>query len=276
MRFIEGLSLAAIVMATACTTTYAFVPATSPTTSIYGLSAADYSIPAQSPHGTLRVATYGIEPLSPAEAPDETVASLHVRVAVSNTSAQDWTVDTREQQATLEGHATSTPAFATASPGASSPPVVAIPPGTTRLVDLFFLLPQDMQSASAIPRFDFTATVHTDAGAVTQSTAFVRVEADDESHYAYSYYGPYPYPGYGPWVYGYDYWDGPFYFNPGFVGFYGGYYPYRYWGHPYHAHGPVYYGGYHGYWGGYHGGYHGHPPGAHPGGGAHGGHGGHR
>lgn len=284
MRLIESLALAAVVATAACTTTYAFVPATSATTSLYGYPAAEYPIPPQAPHGSLRVAAYGVEPLSPAEAPDESVASLHVRVFVSNTSGQAWTLDTREQQATLEGHATSTPAFATASPGGSSPPVVTIDPSSSRTVDLFFLLPEGMQTASTLPAFQFTATVHTDAGPVSETTPFERVEVDD-TRYAYYYAGPYA--GYDPWLYGYEYWDWPFYFNPGFVAFYGGHYPYRYWGHPFYAHGPGwgrpgyyhgfyggYYGRYHGGYRGYPGGYHGHPGGYHgsPGGGGHGGH----
>lgn len=277
MRTSTPLALVALAVA-ACTPTYAFVPATNPTTSLYGYPAASYPIPPQAPRGDLRVASYGIEPLSPAGAPDETVGSLHIRVFVSNTSDQTWTIDTREQRATLEGKEASAPAFATADPGASGPPVVTIAPRTSRFVDLFFLLPSDEQTASTLPAFQFTATVQTDAGPVSETTPFRRIEADSDSYNAYYYAGPYP--GYGPWLYGYDYWNWPL------VGFYGGYYPYRYWG-PYYAHGhwgaPGYYhgwyGGYHGgYHGGYPGGYHGHPggyhgyPGGHPGGGGHGGH----
>ncbi len=271
-----ALALAAVTIA-ACTPTYAFVPATNPTTSIYGYPAASYPIPPQAPRGDLRVASYGIEPLSPAAAPDESVGSLHIRIFVSNTSDQAWTIDTREQRAAFVGQEASAPAFATADPGASGPPVVTIAPNTSRFVDLFFLLPADMQTASALPEFQFTATVQTGAGPVSETTPFKRVETDGDSYGAYYYAGPYP--GYGPWLYGYDYWDWPL------VGFYGGYYPYRY--GPYYAHGhwgaPGYYhgwyGGYHGgYHGGYPGGYHGHPggyhgyPGGHPSGGGHGGH----
>jgi hypothetical protein len=67
---------------TACGATYAFVPATSATSAIYGHAAADYAIPPQSPQGDLRVASYGIEPLSPADAPDQEVGAIHLGLSV--------------------------------------------------------------------------------------------------------------------------------------------------------------------------------------------------
>jgi hypothetical protein len=289
MRPITSLALLALTSlgfaTTACSATYAFVPATHATSSLYGHAAADYAIPPQSPHGQLRVASYGVEPLSPAESPDEEVAALHVRVSVSNTGAHDWTVDTREQQVRLEGHATSTPAFSTASPGTSAPPVLSIAPQTTRLVDLFFPLPEDMQTASTLPAFQVTSTVHTDAGPVSETTPFARIETDADSPYAQDYSAPQA--DYDPALYGYDYWDSPFYYNPTFIGFYGGIAPRGYWGRPFYARGwgwggPGYY---HGWHAGFRGGYRGGPPpggfrggGFHGGGGGggHGGHGGHR
>jgi hypothetical protein len=275
MRSMSGLVLVALTTAGCSASTYAFVPATNaPPATLYGHAAADYAVPPQAPQGDLRVASYGVEPLSPVESPDEAVASLHVRLAIANKSTQAWTIDTREQQAALEGHASSTPAFASASPGTGNPPIVTIAPNTTRLVDVFFPLPQDMQEASAIPAFRFTSTLHTGAGPVSETTPFDRVETDGDSAYAADYSAPQA--EYNPDVYGYDYWDSPFYYNPTFIGFYGGIYPRGYWGRPFYARGrgwggPGYYHGWHGAnrggysGGGYHGGFHG-------GGGGHGGH----
>jgi uncharacterized membrane protein YgcG len=278
MRPFLGLSLVALTT-TACGATYTYVPATNaPPASLYGHPAADYAIPPQAPRGDLRIASYGIEPLSPEGGDDESVGSLHIRLAITNKSDQPWTIDTREQQAALEGHATSTPAFASASRGTGSPPLVTVAPNTTRLVDVFFPLPEDMQKASAVPAFRFTSTVHTDAGPVSETTPFDRVETDGDSAVAADDSAPQA--EYDPDAYGYDYWDAPFYYNPTFIGFYGGVYPRGYWGRPFYARGwgwgrPGYYhGGYRGgvYRGGFHGGARG---GFHGGGGGRGGGGGH-
>src|ERR1019366_5337714 len=170
MHSFTGLILVALTTA-GCSATYAYVPATNaPLTTLYGHAAADYAIPPQAPRGDLRVASYGIEPLSPEGADDESVGALHIRLSIANKSDQPWTLDTREQQAALEGRATSTPAFAARSPGVGSPPIVTIAPNSTRLVDVFFPLPEDMQSASAVPALRFTSTVHTDAGPVSETT----------------------------------------------------------------------------------------------------------
>ena len=255
---------------TACSATYAFVPATNATSAIYGHAATDYAIPPQSPQGSLRVASYGIEPLSAREAPDESIGALHVRVLVSDMSPQPWTFDIREQRLSIPGRPTSTPAFASASPAAgSSPPLVTIAPNTTRLVDLFFPLPPDMQEASDVPAFELTSRVGTDQGVVSETTPFARIEVDRDSPYAADDSAPQA--EYDPNVYGYDYWDTPFWYNPGYVGFYGGIGlpgPYPWWRHPVFARGrgwgrPGYYHG--GFRGGFHGGFHG-------GGGGHGGH----
>ena len=280
MHSFTGLILVALTTA-GCSATYAYVPATNaPPATLYGHAAADYAIPPQAPRGDLRVASYGIEPLSPEGADDESVGALHIRLSIANKSDQPWTLDTREQQAALEGRATSTPAFASASPGVGSPPIVTIAPNSTRLVDVFFPLPEDMQSASAVPAFRFTSTVHTDAGPVSETTPFDRIETDGDSAVAADDSAPQA--EYDPEVYGYDYWDAPFYYNPTFIGFYGGGYSRGYWGRPYYARGwgwgrPGYYHG--GYRGGvYRGGGGVHGGGGFHGGGGHGGggHGGHR
>jgi hypothetical protein len=264
------LLLVALAAAACGTTNYAFVPAAGATAALYGHPAADYPIPAQAPQGDLRVASYGLEPLTPSNAPDEQLAALHIRVLVSNAAGQaGWTFDTREQEIVLAGRGTSTPAFASASPGdGSAPPVLTIPPRSTRIVDLFFPLPPEMQAAEAIPAFQTTARVHTDAGLVAETTPFARVEADEAYEYAAE-----PYPDYA-------YWDSPFWYNTTYVGFYGvARLPPVYWGRPvfvrpYGWGRPGYYRGGYGYRGGFHGGgggFHGGGGGFH-GGGGHGGH----
>ncbi len=255
------LLVLATLATTACGATYAFVPATNATSALYGHPATNYAIPPGSPSGDLRVASYGIEQLGTADESDQHVAALHVRVFVSNRSGQPWTFDTREQQMEIQGRATSTPAFASANPDAgSSPPTVIIGPGATRLVDLFFPLPDDMQEAEELPAFQFTSRILTEQGPVATTTPFERVEVDHAAAYAYDYSAtPYDY---NPAIYGYDYWDFPFWYNPVYVGFRGvrfpGYrgHPFfargRGWGRPGYYHGPAH-GAYHG-GGGFHGG----------------------
>jgi hypothetical protein len=208
----------------ACTSTqYAFVPATPTTTTLYEHAAADYPIPVDAPHGDLRVASYGFEALASADAPDQRLSTLHLRLFVANSSAEPWSLDTREQQLVIDGHGTSTPAFATASPDplGNKPPVVNIAVAGSRLIDLFFPLPEDMAGASALPAFELTSKLQTDAGLVTETTPFERVVTDAHSAYAYDYSAEQT-PEYDPDAYGYDYWDAPFWYNPGYVGFYGG------------------------------------------------------
>jgi hypothetical protein len=280
MRSTLGLAALAL-LGSACAacagTTYAYVPATNgPPASLYGHPAADYAIPPQAPRGDLRVASYGIEALSPGGTDDEMIGALHVRVSINNRSGTSWTFDTREQQAFIAGKATATPAFASASPGTGSPPLLTILPNSTRLVDVFFPLPPDMQNASNVPEFRYTTLLHTDGGQVFELTNFDRVALEGDAADASDASGPQA--EYDPYVYGYDYWDAPFYYNPTFVGFYG-VYARGYWGRPWYARGwgwggPGYYHGYYRGGGVFHGGARGNYHGAYHGGG--GGHGGHR
>ncbi len=268
-RLFRGLGAAvAACAAVGCGATYAFVPTANATSSVYGHAAAEYAVPPQSPHGDMRVASYGIEPLASPDSPDQSLNALHIREFIDNSSDQPWTLDVREQGLDLQGHGSSPPAFATASPDAtgSSPPVVTVAPHTTRLVDLFFPLPPDMQSADNIGSFAITSRLHTNEGLATESTPFARIETDASSPYAYDYSAPQN--DYDPYAYGYDYWDSPFWYNSAYVGFYGGVvlpglyrgHPVfargRGWGHPGYYHGGAPQGGHGAFHGGGRGGGH--------------------
>ncbi|MEO6420112.1 MAG: hypothetical protein ABIP39_11920 [Polyangiaceae bacterium] len=131
---------------------------------------------AQSSSGSVvsRVATFGIVRVRPTNSPDDTfLEALHVRVTITDDGETPWSFDTREQRAVLPGGDQSSAAYA--STATSSPPVVAIPPGETRTVDLFFPLPSAMQaSAKAVP-FDMISRVRVGDRIVTQRTPFARV-----------------------------------------------------------------------------------------------------
>jgi len=227
-----------LVAATGCAAHYAYVPQP-PTTSVqtFGRDAALYEIPAQSPHGELRVISYGIEQLAagdpddPQSADAPAFSTLHVRVVVSNTGQKPWTLDTREQQIVLEGHGASAVAFAAADRegNASQPPLVKIFFGETRIADLFYALPPDVQKPDVLPGFRAITKIHTDGVAADgtpaddvvtlEQTDFARTEVSAWSAYAMDESGPQDV--YDPDQYGYDYWDDPFWFNAGFVGFAG-------------------------------------------------------
>ncbi len=218
-----------LLAATGCATHYAYVPQPPTTTATtYNRTAATYEIPAAAPHGELRVIAYGIDELAPGDPDndDDTTSTpgfnaLHLRVIVTNTGQKPWTFDTREQSILLAGKGTSMPAFVAADRegDGSQPPVIKLEFGQTRIADLFYALPPDLQRPDALPGFAAQTIIHTDDDATTETTVFGRTEIGvftawdqdertetdvyDESQYNYAY------------------WDSPFWFNDGFTGFAG-------------------------------------------------------
>jgi hypothetical protein len=271
---ILGLSILAAILAACSPAEYAFVPVAGAVSATRGGEVTTYPIPPGAPQGDLKIASNGIAQLSPQGSEDETVSALHLRLVISNASDGLWTMDTREQRVEIAGRGSSSPAFASASPAqGAGPPAVIIAPKSERTVDLFFPLPADMQDAGDVPGFSVLWKVDTSGGAVTQRTPFDRVAVEETADY-------------GAYGYGYDYayWGEPYppyWYNPVYVGFYGGVFPRPiYVGHPIIIRGwrGHYYGGagYPAYRGGYHGGYRGGYQGGGFHGGSHAGHGGHR
>lgn len=212
MRMPRLLSLASLLLAIGCASEYAYFPTTNATATIQGLVAAEYPIPPDAPQGDVRIASYGIAEVSPARNPHQTLRALHLRVVVANDSATPWTFDVREQGLDVAGRGLLAPAFSSASAG-GQPPLVTIDPKGKRVVDLFFVLPPDLQRASAIPEFDALWRVSTASGPIAQRTPFERLLVEPADYYGYWDYGP-----------GY-YWGGPYWVNPAFA--FGGY-PYAY------------------------------------------------
>jgi len=216
------------VAATGCATHYAYDPVP-PTASVptFGRDAAVYEIPGGSPHGELRVIAYGIDELAPGDPDDPDSAdvpgfdALHVRVIVTNTGQKTWTFDTREQSIVLAGHGTSFAAFAAADRegDGSQPPIVKLTFGQTRIADLFFALPADLQRPEQLPAFVARSIVHTDDEATTETTTFARTEIGAWA--AWDQDERTPTDVYDEDQFNYAYWDDPFWFNDGFVGFAG-------------------------------------------------------
>src|SRR5579863_7092620 len=124
----------------ACAPDYAYVPTTNATMVGYDRVAAQYPLPATTPHGSLQIASYGFANLTPKDEPGVTERALHLRAILINNGSQDWTFDTRQQAIELEGQGQTAPVFASASAGAT-PPLVTVPAGGKRVVDLFFPVP---------------------------------------------------------------------------------------------------------------------------------------
>lgn len=247
----RSLPVAAGVLLLACTHEYAYVPTTNATATVRGRPAAEYPIPPADPQGDVRVASFGITEVQPKDRPDQNLRALHLRVAIADNGATPWTFDTREQRLDLSGRGPLAPAFASADPG-SPPPVVTVDPHGKRTVDLFFLLPDDLQDAEDLPEFDASWTLHAGSAVVAERTPFERLIVEPDDYYGGGWYGDgwYGY-GYGPDDY---YWGPPYWMDPAL-----GYGPYGYFGGGlYIRRGPHFaHGGFRGAHRGFHGGFHG-------------------
>lgn len=198
---VVGLAVAAAGLV-ACERSYIYRPAVTTTTSatIAGLPASYYGIPPEAPRGHLRIATLGFAEIRPQGAgDDQELRALHVRMIVANNADRPWLVDTREQRAVLPNGGESRPAYATADRGGAQPPSVEIAPGQARTIDLFYPLPQHMQSAGEVPSFDVLWRVDTAGRAVVDRTPFERIEIyPDNYRESYAWDGPYWYDPYYP------------------------------------------------------------------------------
>jgi hypothetical protein len=154
---------------------YFYQPAEQANAVISGHPAAHYTIPPTNPQGDVRVAAFGVAKLE-FEDRDETVHALHIQLIIANNSGrQTWALDTRGVQVQFAGNARkSSPAYANSS--SAGLPVVQIPPGESRTVDLYYPLPAHMEDEGDLPRFDVLWSVETDDGMVTERTPFERRE----------------------------------------------------------------------------------------------------
>ncbi len=206
-RKLTGLALAVIVAAmpiAACENTYTYVPTTSATVATGGDLAAEYPIPADAPRGTLQVESFGFADVSSPSAPDQQLSALHLRLTLVNHGTKAWTLDTRAQRLDLDHRGAGAPAFASADKG--TPPVVIVPPSGKRVVDLFFMLPADMQSAGRLPAFDAMWQVNDGDQLVQGRTPFERLVVEPTPAYTYDYGS-------------YDYWGPPYWYNPHYASY---------------------------------------------------------
>lgn len=237
-------SVATVALAAGCAATgaYLYVPAAGATAQASGYPAAYYALET----GAVRVVSFGAFDARPGDG-GAPLPVLHVRLLVAN-NADDapWTIDTSAIVATLPGAGPTQAVFVNSDAG--TPPVLQIPRGEQRTIDLYFPL---AGTAGAEPvAFDVLWQVQTGARVAVERTPFERevIETGYRTRYVYGY----P-PAYG---YGYSLGLGPhWWYDPHYSGYHGSVFI----GH-HGFHGGHHYGGHH-YGGGHHGGgHHGGPP----------------
>jgi len=188
---LPGLALAA------CAPSYTYHPAEHATGTINGRVAAYYQIPPAAPQGDVRLASFGLGAVGPANGSAESAPALHLRMVVSNNGPEPWTVDTREQKLDIEGSGLTAPALSTTREGNAGLSLVTVAPGSKSVIDLFFPLPPNQKSAASIPAFDAIWSVHAGEQDVVERTPFDRLRVEPDY-----------YPGY------YGYWEGPYWYDP--------------------------------------------------------------
>jgi hypothetical protein len=173
-RQICGALLVGGVLA-ACASQNAYVPEEHATTTLGGRTAASYALPSErDPRGNLRVASAGISKLKRNGV--EVGKAIHVRIAISHRGGGSIALDARRQRLQLPDGRELAPAYLV-SPRATSP-VVSVPPGASRTIDLYFPMPSDWLSRRSPYRFDVAWRVWTANGEVSRVTPFDRVSFD--------------------------------------------------------------------------------------------------
>ncbi|MFH0901411.1 MAG: hypothetical protein V2A73_12355 [Pseudomonadota bacterium] len=145
------------------------------------------------PRGSVMLASFGTTHLGPRKLP-----AVHARIDASNLSNEQWQIDVRRQVGELPGIGQVQAGYVTAN--SSALPVVDVPPGAARYVDLYFLLPRGTQTRQ-LPSFQVSWVVQTSRGPATAQTPFNRMYVSPRQ-YAYA----------RPIVYGSSWW-----YEPGFI-----------------------------------------------------------
>jgi hypothetical protein len=173
---------------------YVYRPAEQATATVGGLPAGRYAIPPERPLGTVLVASSGIVELG---FPNKVKAKvLAIRMVVANNGDDTWVVDTREQRVIVIGAGESRPAYVNADE--HGPPVLHIPRGQKRSIDLYYPLPANVQDPAHLPEFDLAWEVRTGERLVTERTPFDRLRIEPAPPpYDYAWGAP-PYWWYDP------------------------------------------------------------------------------
>ena len=174
-------AIASVALSACATTRYAYAPVTTTSADLAGASAAVYGIPPEAPRGEARIAMMGVSSLTAASGSPGSLDrgeqvradAIHLALAVSNRSDEVWTVDPSEQRMTLTIKQRRSDIWGTSRELTLSEPV-AVPPRSTRMIDLYFPLPIDFKKEDAPPPFDVVWTVHAGGQPVVRHTSFQR------------------------------------------------------------------------------------------------------
>lgn len=162
---------AALAVAACGPTRYAYAPVTTTSAEIIGHPAAEYPFPPDSPHGRVRLATFGI-----ARFARNGAWFFHVRMNATNDGTCTWSVDKSEQVLEIaagDDRERKTRVHATTEADGSAAHV-EVTPGTTEPIDLFFPLPPALRDASEIPAFEVFWSVREGSRSVAMVTPFER------------------------------------------------------------------------------------------------------
>jgi hypothetical protein len=169
-----ALGLASVLVVAACSPTrYAYAPVTTTGADIVGRPAADYAFPPDSPHGRVRLATFGI-----AQTVRDGPWYFHVRMNATNRGSEPWTVDRNEQTLEIaagdDGERRTRVRAAVTAEAVESPARVEVAPGTSGEVDLFFPLPPGARDPREVSTFEVIWVVRESGRATTMATPFER------------------------------------------------------------------------------------------------------
>jgi hypothetical protein len=176
----KGLAAAVVLVAGAAGAScaseqYLFRPAEQLTANVDGQPAASYPVPPESPRGSVYVTSFGVTDARVGDGKDGARrALLQIRMRVSNDSDdQPWIVDTREQILELPGVGRSRPAYVNTDRDGA--PLIQIPRTDRRTIDLYYPLPQNLQSSDKVPPFEVLWSVRTGIRLVAHRTPFEKV-----------------------------------------------------------------------------------------------------
>ncbi len=192
------IAAAGFLLGACAETNYVYRPNQQATASVSGLPAARYPVPPERPTGEVLVLSSGVTEMNVAEGRRRL---LFVRMVVANNSGESsWTVDTRQQAASI-GNQRVSPAYVNAYK--QPVPIITIARGEKRAIDFYFPLPAGQDTNEEVPIFDVAWSIQTGERVVADRTSFDRLRV--EPVYAGDYYGYYGYPGWGPY-----WWYDPF------------------------------------------------------------------
>jgi hypothetical protein len=159
-----------------CSPDYVYRPAENATATITGRLAADYQVPPNAPQGDVRLAYFGTSKISMGKA--RRLKAVRMRMIVTDNSQTPWTMDTRQQTIAFPDGLQLAPAHVITDEGQGGLPSVTVPARGERVIDLFYRLPANRQSASQVPAFTVLWRVDTPQEQVTERTRFARMRIE--------------------------------------------------------------------------------------------------